>query len=766
MQYLGIARNLRLAEAGDALLVEDPGDGVHALHRAAVRMNLHGAVVQQADRRRARRRLHRRLPGHGEAVAVRPAHQRLAPAQRELPAQGEVPRRQTQRLRACAFGGRGVTRCLEQASQPPQWLRAARRDRRRGLQGPPRRLGLASRRLHVGELVQAGGLRRAGGGEQRVQLFGPAQIATIPHQRGERGRSVVARKQPFGEGHLFGQRALPPSELVEQRPRVAAARIGPQRGLGARAGRRRISLRIEQARASELQARRQLQLLRPRCRGDGGVGRRRGLALAEMPQRGFRLLQLLRRILVALGLALQRGRGDPRAQEERVLARGLAQVGQRARAPEPLRDFRIAQDLLGVQGQGGSAGCGQRDGPFHRGARGGALVPDDGPREQPGAQRISVVVLEQIFREAAQRPRLVPSGACDAGLAQRARGLQARSGQLRRGLAGEVCGSAVGAHQREPEARSLRAAPADQRGVRPRPQPHRRRLRARRLARIGNAGDRHRAVEAQLEGRRSLHPGEVVPPVLHLQVASCVEDVAFARIEVQARVSVGKFEGTRKGGPGGTHRRGGPRRKPVQRERPRQIEQPQRRKRPGDAPALDGPQPGPDPGFRLWPRFPYARRGRPPGRLAQEPRGARSQAFRGVLRGSRDRVVHRARVALGFQQPDRGELGSGIARRGRDGVDPGRGRRARLQTVLEDLGNAAERERPRRARAGLRNLAEPRLGPLRIRCDQVAQPSRTRSCQRVARSSPLRFVQPAMCLLLRGCARSRRASGVAAADPK
>src|SRR5207245_9971868 len=135
---------------------------------------------------------------------------------------------------------------------------------------------------------------------------------------------------------------------------------------------------------------------------------------------------------------------------------------------------------------------------------------------------------------------------------------------------------------------------------------------------------------------------------------------------------------------------------------------PRTRTRTPPAPPPPKPRPGRAPLLR--PRFPDPRRGGAPRRLAQEPGSARSEPFGNVLRRGRERVVHLARIALGLEQPDGGELRRGISRRGGDGIDPGRGRGARLEPVLEDLCQTAERERAGGARAGPGPLPQPRLG--------------------------------------------------------
>ena len=78
-------------------------------------------------------------------------------------------------------------------------------------------------------------------------------------------------------------------------------------------------------------------------------------------------------------------------------------------------------------------------------------------------------------------------------------------------------------------------------------EPHRDRLGARHLARIGRAGEDDRAVQAQLEGGRSFDPGQVLAAALHAQLAGGVEDVPVRGLQIEPEVAIGKVEGARCG---------------------------------------------------------------------------------------------------------------------------------------------------------------------------------------------------------------------------
>ena len=90
VEDLRVGRNLRLAELRHAALVENARDGVGPFHRAAVRVDLDGALIEEPDRRSALGQLHRRVAREGEPVAVGPGQRRAAAGERDLAAQLQI----------------------------------------------------------------------------------------------------------------------------------------------------------------------------------------------------------------------------------------------------------------------------------------------------------------------------------------------------------------------------------------------------------------------------------------------------------------------------------------------------------------------------------------------------------------------------------------------------------------------------------------------------------------------------------------------------
>ncbi len=175
--------------------------------------------------------------------------------ERDLAPQAQVPGRERHGARAHLVRSAGISARLEQAGEPAQRIRAARHQRGGQPQRAPGGAHLLARALHLGERVQARRLGRVGGGEQREQFLRALEVPPVAQQAGQGGRPVAAGEEPFGGLLLVGKAAVAPSQLVAQRSRVAAARVGPQRRFDAGARRGGVPLRVEQPGAGELQPR-------------------------------------------------------------------------------------------------------------------------------------------------------------------------------------------------------------------------------------------------------------------------------------------------------------------------------------------------------------------------------------------------------------------------------------------------------------------------------------------------------------------------------
>jgi len=708
-----VGRQLRLAELGDALLVEHARDGVDALDAAAVGEELGGAVVEQPHRAGA---LGDRGLGGGlcqrDGVAVGPGEQLRALVGGELLTELQIARRESQRSPARFGGALGLAQELEQAGEAAQRLRAARRQRGRGAHGGDRGRNLLARDLDVGELLEAARL----GGAQRdcelEQLVGAREVAAIAGELGRCGEAVGAGQERLGETLLVFDRAVPARDVGEQLQRVAAPRPGCQRRLGPGPRARRISACIEQPRPRREQPRGEICLL--------------------FAQRRLRLVEIQRGIVEALRVALQRRRGELRAQEGRILADRVEQIGQPAGPPDAVRHL---EQQLGAQGQRGGAAGGEGHRAVHRRSRHGAIVAHRRAGEEEGRERIGRVLVEHRRRRCPQIRGIAPRRRGGAGFAERAGRLHARSRQLLWRRARLIGRPAVAAHQRRAKSRSLGAAPAHEELVLSRPEPHRPRLRPGALARIGHARDGHRAVDARLQRRRALDPEQVVAALLQAHFAPRVEDVALVGLQLEAHVAVGEVERAIVHG----GRRPG---RPVQRQDLAQIEQPQRRERPGDAPALDRAHLAP--GVDLEPRIARSLRpahGDPRGGFAEQ--ACRPRRHRRLGRRSRrgDRSVDFGRFALDVEEPRRRQLGDGVGRRRLQRGDPVPHRRERVGAIFGQLSQPGERQGARRRSARRRRRLEPAGGAARIRGDQVAQPSGARLQRRVAPRRRLGFIE-------------------------
>ena len=244
----------------------------------------------------------------------------------------------------------------------------------------------------------------------------------------------------------------------------------------------------------------------------------------------------------------------------------------------------------------------------------------------------------------------------------------------------------------------------------------RRRLRARALDRIRDAGDRDRAVEAGLQRRSPFRPEQILSAALERDLADRVEDIAVRRFQVETGVAIRKLERPIVDGGG----RGDP---PVQRQRPAQIEEPQRGERAAHPPALDCSH-GP-PGLELHPgvaRRRRAPRGDPRRSLPHESRGPRRHGWPQRVGRSGDELVDLWRFPFQIEQAQRGKLRDRVRRSRLQRRDEMPRRGAGIGSIFGDLAQARERKRAIGRRSGARRRLQLRHRPLRIRGDQVAQP--------------------------------------------
>src|SRR5205823_8743571 len=93
-------------------------------------------------------------------------------------------------------------------------------------------------------------------------------------------------------------------------------------------------------------------------------------------------------------------------------------------------------------------------------------------------------------------------------------------------------------------------------------------LRSRDVARVGRARDHHGPVDAQFQRPGSLDQGEVVSSPRSDGAGGRVVDVAFAGLQLESGIAVGKFEGALESRAGWTAIRGARPVRPVERERP------------------------------------------------------------------------------------------------------------------------------------------------------------------------------------------------------
>src|SRR6185295_1021506 len=117
-----------------------------------------------------------RSPGYGRAIAVAPREQTHALIEGDLLPHLKVARTEPERGAPRVRRRFGLPEQLERSREPPQRLRAPRRERRGLPQRSNRGRDLLAGRLHVGELLQAGGLRRPQDRRELQQLLRARQI--------------------------------------------------------------------------------------------------------------------------------------------------------------------------------------------------------------------------------------------------------------------------------------------------------------------------------------------------------------------------------------------------------------------------------------------------------------------------------------------------------------------------------------------------------------------------------------------------------------
>ena len=280
------------------------------------------------------------------------------------------------------------------------------------------------------------------------------------------------------------------------------------------------------------------------------------------------MIELAGRIVVSLRVPLQRRGGETPAQEQRIAPGRFRQIGECLRPPEALGHFRIAEGLLRSYQQGGRSRGGRGHEAGHGGPGSRAIVADRRPHEQPRCDRIVGITAQKPFRVAAQRGSILPGWARDAEGAEGTIALQALPGQLRGRRVFHVGRRPVASEQGDAEPRAFQATPAHQHVVRTFRERDGNGLRSRDVARVGRARDHHGPVDAQFQRPGSLDQGEVVSSPRSDGAGGRVVDVAFAGLQLESGIAVGKFEGALESRAGWTAIRGARPVRPVERERP------------------------------------------------------------------------------------------------------------------------------------------------------------------------------------------------------